>query len=190
MRWHSPKYQAAMALGISLASWMGCGGDVSSSDDGQGGATDFGSGGGAEPAMEGGASGSGTGGATTGGAAAGGSPYELCTTEDGREGVMVDTFRDYNPGEYQCEAFNQPGTMDNACPEEPYVECGSEACLIGFAGYLQGCCRPDGWCGLWDSGFYVPDRTLGCISRVPWTKADRDVFGADRPVPVACTPEP
>lgn len=88
-----------------------------------------------------------------------------CKTADGRDGIIVDTFPYPSPVP-RCEALNQSGTLDTACPEEPKVSCFFRECLIDEP--LAGCCRADGSCGIWDTGRFGTQKSLGCISRDAW----------------------
>jgi hypothetical protein len=106
-----------------------------------------------------------------------------CRTEDGREGLVVDTFP-YPSPRPECEPLDQPGTLDTACPEEPRVICVNNECL--FDSPLAGCCRAEGVCGLWDSGRFGTSKSLGCISRQPWVD-NADYLGETRQS-VPCTP--
>jgi len=139
-----------------------------------------------------------TGGANTGGANAGagsagqagsggirvitGAPM-ACTTPNGSPGVVVDVFPLPEGPRPQCEALNQPGIPDSDCPSDVLLVCSIEDCYE--ARTLPGCCRPDGSCGLLESGYWGRDIALGCISRDPWIEHGEEVLR--RPVvPVRC----
>jgi hypothetical protein len=105
-----------------------------------------------------------------------------CKTDDDREGIVVDTFPYPSPVP-QCEALNQSGTLDTACPEEPRVKCVHNECL--FDEPLAGCCRADGSCGVWDTGRFGTKKSLGCISREAWIE-NSQWLGGERQA-VSCT---
>jgi hypothetical protein len=96
-----------------------------------------------------------------------GGPPPLCTTEQGAEGILVDTFPK-PPATPVCEPLGQSGVLDEDCPSERLLKCGHNECLGTVE--LPGCCREDGECGLWDDGNWVPGKGLGCISRAPWVE--------------------
>lgn len=145
-----------------------------------------------------GTAGSSLGGANAGGAAAGaasagnagfggsvrviGGPTP-CVTADGAPGILVDVFQLPEGPRPVCEALNQPGTLDPDCPSDVLIECSIEDCYE--ASTLEGCCRPDGYCGLFEAGYWGSAVALGCISRDPWIEHGEEVLR--RPVvPVRC----
>ena len=106
-----------------------------------------------------------------------------CVTSDGTPGIVVDVFPLPAGTRTECEALNQPGDLDLDCPSDVLLECSIEDCYE--ARTLPGCCRPDGFCGLLESGYWGRDIALGCISRAPWIEHGEEVLR--RPVvPVRC----
>lgn len=93
-----------------------------------------------------------------------------CTTDDGRDGIEVDTLPK-PPAVPRCEAIEQPGELDESCPPEPLMRCGRSDCV--GQGDLPGCCRPEGVCGVLDGGTWSAVHSLGCISREPWIEEAR-----------------
>jgi hypothetical protein len=166
--------------------WLGCSGLVENSGNDEGGGN---------VSVSAGGSG-GLGGSTKGGVGLGGftsvtPPASIyCTTTDGLDGEMVDTFPcpDYI---HQCEAYDQPGEYDqdkydSTCPDEPTVSCSSPG-EVRFLSHFAGCCRSDGYCGLWDSYGDYFDSWFGCFSRDPWIE-NASLFGEEK-VPIRCTPK-
>jgi hypothetical protein len=96
-----------------------------------------------------------------------GGPPPSCTTEQGAEGILVDTFPK-PPATPVCEPLGQSGVLDEDCPSERLLKCGPNECLGTVE--VPGCCREDGECGLWDDGNWVMGKGLGCISRAPWVE--------------------
>jgi hypothetical protein len=157
-------------------------------DDGQSGGADSGGTSGAS---------AGTGGAASGGAgassagSAGSAGFNVitgepapCVTPEGDEGMMIDTFP-LPVEEYECHALNQPGNLDPDCPSDVILRCSIEDCWV--AATLSGCCRPDGFCGLLETGVYTPNepkRSLGCIDKSQWYE-NQDVLRHEV-VPVRC----
>jgi hypothetical protein len=170
----------------AVLSWLACSGLVEDSGNDTGGGSVGVSAGGA----------TGTGGATdTGGVGLEGftgttPPASLnCTTTDGLEGEMVDTFP--CPDRPQCEALDQPGEYDQdkyepTCPDEPTVYCGSTG-EVKSNWKFSGCCRSDGYCGLFDGYGDYFDSWFGCFSRDPWIE-NAALLGEEK-VPIRCTPK-
>ena len=106
-----------------------------------------------------------------------------CTTGDGEPGILVDTFT-YDGNEPKCEPLDAPGSADETCPEEELPVCNPFDCVGEQV--MQGCCLPNGTCGLLDDRYYHPEKNLGCISREPWLGANS--WGSGQREPVSCTP--
>ena len=144
-----------------------------------------------------GGSGSGeSGGASTGGAnsaqaGAGGSAGVIvisngpkaCSTSDGRPGILVDVFPFPGPVA-QCEPLRQPGAPDASCPGDWLYRCGFDDCVD--VEELAGCCRPDGRCGLLETGYFGAENALGCLDRQPWIDGAR--YLAQPATPASCVP--
>lgn len=152
-----------------------------------------GAGGGGRGSAGGASAGSSNGGANSAqaGAGAGGSAGAIvigngptpCTTSDGRPGIMVDVFPFPGPVA-QCEPLHQPGAADANCPADTLYRCGFDDC-VGVED-LPGCCRADGQCGLFESGYFGAENALGCLNRQPWIDGAR--YLAEAPKPASCVP--
>ena len=106
---------------------------------------------------------------------------EPCTTSEGSPGLIIDIFP-YPNVQPKCEPLNQPGAEDQACPSDWLIGCGSIDC--SQLEMMPGCCRPDGFCGLLEQGYWGQDVALGCIDRNPWID---NMKWLDRPLaPVRC----
>ena len=137
---------------------------------------------------------SGAGGATSGGAGAssGGSAGSggriistepaACVTPDGADGIMVDVFPLPDGPFNECHALNQPGNLDPDCPSDEFYVCSIEDCYVRAT--LEGCCRPDGFCGLLETGVFSREKTLGCIDKTPWIENPEAL--SREVVPVRC----
>jgi len=149
------------------------------------------------PTTGGGGSGSGesagasTGGANSAQAGAGGSAGVIvigngpkpCSTSDGRPGILVDVFPFPGPVA-QCEPLRQPGAPDASCPGDWLYRCGFDDCVD--VEELAGCCRPDGRCGLLETGYFGAENALGCLDRQPWIDGAR--YLAEAATPASCVP--
>jgi hypothetical protein len=95
---------------------------------------------------------------------------------------MVDVFPLPEGPRLECHALAQPGSLDPDCPSDELIVCSIEDCYE--AATLAGCCRPDGFCGLLETGYWGRNLALGCISRDSWIEhAD----GLDHPaIPIRC----
>lgn len=90
---------------------------------------------------------------------------DRCTTADGAPGISVDVFPHPNV-QVVCEPLHQPGAEDPACPSDGFFRCGLEDC--SQVETMAGCCRPDGFCGLLETGYWGKDLALGCIAKDSW----------------------
>jgi hypothetical protein len=195
MRMRTWQLDVALACGLLIACGSQSRVDHASGKSGGGssGACDSsvcGAGNGGTP--EAGRAGAATGGATAGrgGGGTGGNAGvrgldpapPSCTTADGSPGISVDVFPPAG-ARLQCEALNQPGALDPDCPSDVFVECSIEDCYE--AETLPGCCRPDGFCGLLDTGHWGRDVPLGCISKDEWIEHGEEVLNRSV-VPVRC----
>jgi len=79
---------------------------------------------------------------------------------------MVDVFPLPEGPRAECHALHQPGNLYSNCPSDVLIVCSSEDCYEDTT--LPGCCRLDGFCGLYDAGHWGSNVALGCISRDPW----------------------
>ena len=163
---------------VSHKSGGGDGGSSSAGSAGTttGGANSGGSGAGGVNAGSGNASRAGSGG-SAGIRIITGEP-DSCVTTDGAPGILVDVFPLPEGPRLVCEALNQPGNLEANCPSDVLLECSIEDCYE--ARTMQGCCRPDGYCGLLDTGYWGANIQLGCISRDPWIQHGEEVL--NRPV--------
>jgi hypothetical protein len=92
--------------------------------------------------------------------------FPNCVTGDGSPGMFADVFPLPEGPRPECHALNQPGTPDSSCSTEAMIVCSIDDCYDGEQ--LAGCCRPDGFCGLLETGYWDKRYPLGCISRDPW----------------------
>ena len=194
MGFSTPALRIALAsiLLSGLAAVPACGSESKTTgDDGSGGTSGSGaasgrggSGGSAGKSASGGTAGGGTsGGGTSGG---GGVPSEVscgatvcepqeilgevipaCCTADDQCGLDSSFLSSFGPTfDEPCQARDQPGELDPACPVSVAVEVPDSGLPITF----QGCCRPDvGRCGyMVDSLFGVFEIGLGCVDSQPF----------------------
>lgn len=106
-----------------------------------------------------------------------------CTTPEGEPGIIVDVFPFPGP-DPRCEALAQPGTLDATCPSDELFRCGFDDC--NSVEEMAGCCRPDGQCGLLETGYFGAGYALGCLDREPWVDGMKYL---NRPVtPMSCSP--
>jgi len=179
----------ATSIGVTLAFAMltSCGGTSKHAGAGAGNGGMADASGGAGASGPGGTSGAsaGAGGSATAGSA--GSRVisdrpQSCTTSEGDPGIMVDVQPLPEGPRSECNALAQPGEPDANCPSEDLVRCSPMDCYP--AENMVGCCRPDGMCGVLETGYFGEDLALGCISRDPWIE-NADALGREI-VPVRC----
>jgi hypothetical protein len=157
------------------------------SDDGTTGSAGAGSG--ETSGASAGAGGPSSGGAGANGGFAGSAGFNVltgepaaCVTSEGADGIMVDVFPLPEGPHVECHAVNQPGGLDPDCPSDDLYECSIEDCYVRAT--LPGCCRPDGYCGLLDTGVFLGEKRLGCIDKGPWIE-NPEILRRDV-VPVRC----
>lgn len=191
----TPALRIALAsiLLSGLAVVPACGSESKTTgDDGSGGSGGASASGGASgnagTAGRGGSGGKSGSGGTSGGTAGGGGvpsevacgattcePQEIlgqvipaCCTTDEQCGLDSSALASFGAAfEEACQARDQPGALDPACPASVSVEAPDSGIPITF----QGCCRSDGRCGyMVDSLFGVAafEIGLGCVDSQPF----------------------
>jgi len=94
-------------------------------------------------------------------------PVAACCAEDGRCGLDASFLADYGASfEVTCQARDQPGELDAACPNSEPVPVPGVNLSVTF----EGCCRGEtGTCGyLFDRAGGLIEIGLGCVDAGPF----------------------